>query len=347
MNLMNYADVIEHLKKKRRKKHLFLGNGFSMAFSADMFSYNAFSDFVAKTDDLLLKKMFEIVNTRNFEVIMSQLDVFQRLALEFEADDCFVNKISSTSSNLKKRLIDAISELHPEHVFKIPEDKSRNSANFFKEYLDGSDLEGNIFSANYDLLLYWVLMSNQSIITDSVDGFGRERIDDETPGEEPEYGELEWGPNKILQKIHYVHGALHLFDTGVAVIKEIYDGNYLLEKIQSRIEKKEYPIFVTAGDGKQKLEQILHNPYLDYCYQKLCLIKGSLVTFGFNFGDYDHHIIDAINKAAKQPKKSGRLWSVYIGVYSDDDVKHMKSIESMFKCQKIHLFDAKTANVWG
>ena len=127
------------------------------------------------------------------------------------------------------------------------------------------------------------------------------------------------------------------FDNGVAVIKEEYDEyNYLLQKISARMESAEYPIFVTAGDGRQKLTHIMHNHYLAHSYESLCTVKGSLVTFGFNFGGYDEHIIDAINRAARQ-KPTAKLWSVYIGVYSDDDRKHIEQIKAQIQVQGAHL----------
>ena len=70
------------------------------------------------------------------------------------------------------------------------------------------------------------------------------------------------------------------------------------------------------------------------------------MTFGFNFGEYDEHIIDAINRAAKHGRKApDRLWSLYIGVYSDSGKEHIEKIASKFKC-KVHIYDAKTARVW-
>ena len=51
-----------------------------------------------------------------------------------------------------------------------------------------------------------------------------------------------------------------------------------------------------------------------------------------------------IFKAARQDITK-KLWSVYIGVYSEDDKKHIESIESKFKC-KVHIFDSKTAKIW-
>ena len=343
MNLESYKDIISDLNKKKRTKHLLLGNGFSMSYDKDIFSYNALSNFINNTEDELLKKLFTIINTFNFEDIMRQLDIFHKLSAEFAKDKTLSSKILKARDALKNSLVDAISALHPEHVFKIPPKKSNKCAAFLKEYLDK---DGHIFTTNYDLLLYWVLMRNQGQLSNFVDGFGKEYIEKEEyePDFEPEFGDLEWGPNKEDQRVHYLHGALHLFDKGNCIEKEIYDGDCLLQNIKERIEKKEYPIFVTAGDGKQKLEHILHNQYLNFCYEKLSTISGSLIILGFGFGDYDDHIIEAINKAKKQ-KHDKRLWSVYIGIFSKDDLKRVESIKSKIKC-KVNLFDSSGANIW-
>jgi len=343
MSLVSYQEVVSSLNKKKRPKHLLLGNGFSMSYDNNIFSYNALSNFVAKTKDELLQKLFSIINTTNFETVMNQLDTFYKLASNFLEDKKLAKKILKARDSLKQNLVSAISELHPAHVFKIPKKSSHACATFLKEYLDN---DGHVFSTNYDLLLYWILMSNQDQIKNIIDGFGREYIKNENEeNSEPEFGDLEWGPNHVDQRVHYLHGALHIFDTGISITKEIYNkDDYLLTNIKKRIEDKEYPVFVTAGDGKQKLAHILHNQYLDYCYKALSTITGSLVVFGFGFGKYDEHIIDAINKAAKQ-KIPDRLWSVYIGIYSHKDEKYINSIVSKFGC-KIKLFDSRTVGLW-
>lgn len=149
-----------------------------------------------------------------------------------------------------------------------------------------------------------------------IDGFGRDLetdFDEEyVPGEDLEYSELRWGKYRDIQNVFYLHGALSLFDAGRYIVKEEYDSqHYLLENINKRIANKEYPIFVTGGDANDKMNHIMHNKYLSFCYDKLCCIEGSLVTFGFNFGEYDTHIIDAINIAARQGKKPATNYSVY------------------------------------
>lgn len=342
--LQSYSEVIKYLDSKQRTKHLLFGNGFSMAYDSGIFSYNALSNFIEKTNNDLLKQLFNTINTKNFEVIMQQLDNFVEIAKIFSKDRVLIDKITEAGNTLKDSLIEAVKELHPEHVFTIPEEKSQSCFNFIAGYLKKG---GKVFSTNYDLLLYWVLMRNETTL--AIDGFGRdlENPDKIIKGEDPEFSELRWGKHKENQSVFYLHGTLPFFDTGIEIVKEQYDTrHYLLQKINERMEKREYPIFVTAGSAREKLHHIMHNKYLSFCYEQFSEIQGSLVTFGFNFGEYDTHIIDAINKAAHFGKKAGdKLHSVYIGVYSDTDLKHIEKIKAKFKC-KVNLYNAGTASIW-
>ena len=324
---------------------LLMGNGFSMSYDPGIFSYNALYTFLSSQEDELLNKLFGAIKTKNFELIMQQLDMTIALLEAFSSDPDLKAKILSASHKLQNSLLKSIKELHPEHVYKMPEEKSSACAKFLQRFLESG---GSIYTTNYDLLLYWVLMRQG--VANPVDGFGRELENpvEAAEGKNQEWSELIWGPNKSNQNINYLHGALHLFDSGAVVVKEQYDGNgYLLENVSARLDEGSYPIFVTAGNGEEKLEHIRHNGYLSHCYDNLCEVNGSLVTFGFGFGRYDEHIIEAINKAAKfGTKKPPKLWSIYIGVYSDEDIEHIKSIEKKFH-PKVRLFDARTANVWG
>ena len=341
MALQSYQEVIAYLAQKHRQKHLLLGNGFSMSYDPEIFSYNALNKFIDKLNNPLITKLFNIINTKNFELVMQSLDNFCELANAFSSDQEFIDKIEEASDSLKHSLIDAVKSLHPEHVFKVSDDKSQQCASLLKVYLQDG---GNIFTTNYDILLYWVLMRNK--VPNAIDGFGREVEHLSYNEEEMEWSELIWGPNKPKQNVHYVHGALPLFDAGHRVVKEEYNGSFILENIKKRVAKKEYPIFVTAGNAEEKLSHILHNQYLTHCYDKLSNITGSLVTFGFNFGEYDDHIIEAINNACFfSDDRKGKLYSIYIGVYSANDEKHINKIKSKFKC-KVNLFDAKTAQFW-
>lgn len=339
-----YDGMMQALAKKKRKVHLLLGNGFSMAYDPKIFSYNALYNFVAALGDPALTKLFEAIKTKNFELVMGQLEMFVALLDAFESKEGLQERVRQASERLKQSLLDAVGSLHPEHVFKIPEEKVSRCAGFLNSYLATG---GSVFTTNYDLLLYWVLLRGG--VPNHVDGFGRELLNpiEAKHGEDQEWSELRWGPNQERQNIHYVHGALPFFDTGPDVVKEEYSGGaYLLENITARLQKGEYPVFVTAGNGEEKLERIRHNRYLSFCYDSLCKTEGSLVSFGFNFGNYDLHIVDAINKAAKYGTgRPDRLLSVYIGVYSSEDVVRIANIEERFQC-KVNTFDAKTVGIW-
>jgi hypothetical protein len=342
MSLMAYPDVLNYLDKKKRAKHLLIGNGFSIAYDPKIFSYNALSNFVKNTNNELLLKIFEAVKTKNFESIMQQLQISIEIIKALDKNSPLVLEIEKASNVLKESLIEAVKELHPEHVFKISEEESKCCSEFLQKYLSQ---DGLVFSSNYDLLLYWVIL--RTAVPNAIDGFGRETIDQghPVPSEEILWSEhLIWGKNRESQNIYYLHGALPLFDNGIEIIKEEYNGHYLLDNIKQRMDKGHYPIFVTAGSSEEKLNHILHNHYLSDCYDKLCSIAGSLVTIGFNFGEYDEHIIEAINRAASRDIND-KLWSVYIGVYSEADEAHIESIRDKFKC-KITMFDSKTAKIW-
>lgn len=343
MKLETYRGVLESMaRNKKRTFHLLLGNGFSMAYDAGIFSYNALHDFVSRIKDEDLSSILRVIETRNFEVIMQYLDTFAVLLDELGAEEAFKRRIETAGAKLKSSLLNAVTALHPEHVFEVPETQSRVCSEFLGTYLGAG---GSVFSTNYDLLLYWVLLRND--VDGHVDGCGRELLDPDVPEEEREWSELIWGKHRKAQNVFYLHGALPFFDAGATVIKEQYDTHhYLLRKISNRMEAGEYPIFVAAGDGTQKLDHIRHNQFLNHAYDRFCEIEGSLVTFGFNFGSSDLHMVDAINRAAKYGQKAdSRLWSIYIGVYSDEDRAHIEEIEGKFKC-KVHIFDAKTAPVW-
>lgn len=340
----NYSECLSELQRKRRQVSLLLGNGFSIDYNPSMFSYNALQTFIAELSDPVVNHLFQVVKSKNLEIIMQQLHVLSDLLDVFGEYSELKEKVATADQSLRNGLMDAVKALHPEHVFTVPEDRLATCFKFLEPYLAEN---GNIFTTNYDLLLYWVLMRGGCRA--HVDGFGYEleNPEEENPEEKIWSPVLTWGPNIDGQNLHYVHGALHLFDTGIEIEKEMYDSaGYLLQNIEERMSREEYPIFVTAGDGNDKLVQIMHNRYLDHCYTQLSSIQGSLVTFGFSFGEYDEHIIEAINIAAHHGRRSGdKLFSIYIGVYDEEAAEHIESIVGKFRC-KVRIFDSRTANVW-
>jgi predicted house-cleaning noncanonical NTP pyrophosphatase (MazG superfamily) len=183
-DLSDYQSIINKLNKRPLSKHLILGNGFSMAYDSKIFSYNALYDFIDKLEDKTLSKLFEVINTKNFELVMRQLDNFIEIAQAFDNTGDMVKALKNANKILQQSLIEAVSSLHPEHVFDIPDEESQSCNNFIQEYLSKG---GKVFSTNYDLLLYWILMRNNP--QSSIDGFGREHLNpvETKKGEEAQY----------------------------------------------------------------------------------------------------------------------------------------------------------------
>ena len=78
MKLETFQDVLASIQRsKPRPFHLILGNGFSMAYDSDIFSYNALHDFIQDSRDPDLETILGVIETKNFEVIMQQLDTVQ------------------------------------------------------------------------------------------------------------------------------------------------------------------------------------------------------------------------------------------------------------------------------
>ena len=297
-----------------------------------------------------IKNLFEVTKTNNFEVVMHELDTFISLSEKLGLPSEVGSRMKSLKDCLEKSLIEIIKEMHPDCVFNLSEENIQNCGNFIEPYCtDGN----SIISTNYDLLLYWVLMRYKPKSIDGEndktfsDGFSykfQEGLSEDDPGWIDDI--LTWNGSDN-QNIFYAHGALHIFDTGTSYMKEQYDGpngKFIMDAIRARIHNGGYPVFVTAGDANQKLNQIIHNGYLSDCYNHLKSITGRLVTFGFSFGNSDTHIIDALNEAAQG---RGKLLSINIGVFSDSDRRHIDDLiaQKVFRC-KVNTFDAKTAKIW-
>lgn len=80
MKLETFDDVLSSMEQNDdRDFHLLLGNGFSMSYDPDIFSYNALHDFITNLDNKDLSTILGVIETKNFEVIMQQLDTFSAL----------------------------------------------------------------------------------------------------------------------------------------------------------------------------------------------------------------------------------------------------------------------------
>ncbi len=102
------------------------------------------------------------------------------------------------------------------------------------------------------------------------------------------------------QTVFFLHGALHLYDTGTRVDKLRYNqaGTPILEQLDASMIRGHFPLFVSEGQSSQKLARIRSNQCLLDAYEALSKNDLALTVYGFKFGGMDQHILDAIARSA-------------------------------------------------
>lgn len=335
MSIKTFSQVLEECKKNGFKKNLLLGNGFSIAYNKEIFSYDKLFEYSDMSENV--KGVFKEFNTYDFEIIIKKFTEAHRLFKKYKPDNKIAEELLLEANNIKEKLVNSISEKHPNSQFEISENRIFNTLIFLSNF-------DNIFSLNYDLLLYWVLMNKNDLknkhpkikhIYDMNDGFHRN-------------GHLTWGYKKKLQNVFYLHGALHLIDEDIKIIKiENRENSNLISIIQSYLEANCFPLIVAEGSSNEKLIKIKHNEYLNYCYNSLSCIEGNLVIYGHSLADNDEHIL-------KQIAGNINIKNIYVSVHDPENNYETISEKALniFRKRidktplKLNFFDAGTTNVW-
>jgi hypothetical protein len=328
------------LKRASGRRHLLLGNGFSRACRDDVFSYSSLferADFKKLSTNA--RNAFDVLGTTNFETVTSALRTASKLLALYDRDTKLVKQLERDADGLREVLVTAIASNHPSHPNEIKPEQYAACRNFLGNF-------ESFYTLNYDLLLYWALMHEEErgpkLKAD--DGFRT-----------PESGEEEYVTWAIehtnAQNVHYLHGALHIFDAGAEIQKYTWvnTGIRLIDQIGAALERNLYPLFVAEGGSKQKLEQIQHSGYLSRGYRSFANIGGSLFIFGHAMADNDDHILNLITK--------NKVGTVYVSLHGDPQSAGSKSIiqkvEKLRSRRKRNIplevayFDATSAKVWG
>ncbi len=310
---------------------LLLGNGFGIAYDANIFSYKALFKSVDWSNAGRVQRVFEELKTWDFELAIRNLEIAAGIADIYELGDNAGATLRDDADFLKDALIRAIQETHPAHIFEVDPDRLKTTAEFLRNF-------ERLFSLNYDLLLYWTLVQPDTGLSGSFkDGF--RYVDDI----------LEWAdfPN---QGVLYLHGALHLFQENGRLEKIKYNpspGGRLIEQIASRIADGHAPLFVCEGTNQQKLNHIHSSKYLRYCFKTFQHTSGVLFIYGHSLSDSDQHILDAISQST--------ISHLFISLYGDPNSSHNQSIRHKaegiqlarsYPKLTIEFYEAQSALIW-
>ncbi|MET3075445.1 DUF4917 family protein [Pantoea leporis] len=339
MELISFSEA---LKKSgaQKKRHILLGNGFSIACKPDIFIYGRLFE-KARFDKLppSAKKAFNIMGTEDFEKIIKTLrDSSDVLQAYDGVDQSIVDQLLEDSEALKELLVETLATSHPSHPGEVSELQYQSCRRFLNNF-------ERIYTLNYDLLLYWTCMHcEEGKSPTSDDGFRK-------PADNYDADYVTWEPNNAHgQSLFFLHGALHLFDAGYELRKFTWVNTKerLIEQIRKAMSKDLFPVFVSEGTSKEKIERIRHNDYLAKAYRSFSEITGALFIYGHSLAENDEHFLGAI--------ENGKIRQLYVGIYgspdSNDNKKIIRRANKMALTRKRHtlevyFYDVSSANVWG
>lgn len=321
-----FAEVMTTLGEGERPA-LLLGNGFSQAWDRQIFSYHSLyekADFGDRDDTL--RALFERFDTYDFETIMKHLVGSEIVLGAYGADPQLLAHLQADQQALKDALIEAISDGHPDRPHAVTPEQYTAVRMFLARF-------GSIFTLNYDLLMYWARNQGElePLRYDTDDGFR-------------EYNR--WRGYGTRQAVHFLHGGLHIYDEAPFVKKHAYTafGATIIDQVRQNLDAGRFPVFVSEPTHERKRSRIEHHPYLNYCFQALRGVTGTLVIFGHSIHENDRHIFDQLRRSSIR-----RVFvSVYGDLNSDANLRTMANARTFLAAplRRIEFFDAASAPIW-
>lgn len=345
-DVMTFDAALDDSEKYSSPRNVLLGNGFSIDWRYETFAYRSlFDDATFSGLHVGKDELFGQLSTHDFEVVIESLSTAAELADLYGTEDPYIaDRFREDAQHIRNGLADVLAQRHPNRAQELTFEEVEHARAFLSNFR-------NIFTVNYDLLLYWVV----------------NRIEAGHPGVSKRDG-FEWltgdGPFDLIWKskptqgsqlIFYLHGALHYFraTTDRKLHKLAYSiSEPLIDQVRERIEGGEYPRIVTEGRSDEKVAAIERNPYLRHAHDHLRRASGVLFIHGMSLSPNDRHIL----KLVESP--DSEIEALYISVFGDpgDDANE----EMMVRARRIPrrrvaeggpaleiaFYDASSASVW-
>ena len=336
---LSFNEAVDRAGHAGCKKHILLGNGFSRGVHRN-FAYSSLYDKAKPHLSGRVKALFLRSGTSDFEKVLRQLNDGQWIAREYGMSPAGLMDMCDDYESLRNHLIVAIEAVHPARRADITDRVLRPTADFLRHFC-------SVFSTNYDLLLYWAILSASSMAgdVDFQDGFG--------PAPSGGQDRLVFLAREIPNGrfVHYLHGGLHLTTDGTDVRKLKWEAhNPILSSVRDNLEQDQYPLFVAEGKPSDKLKRIRSSSYLSWCFEQFRKIEGHLFTYGSALTDQDKHLWDAVAQNSK-------VKTLCVGIYGDVDTdenqqlvaraQSLSTVRRLGQPLNLSFYNSESASVWG
>lgn len=313
------------LKGASEKRSLLIGNGFSIAQAGGQFSYSTLLEKSGLQPGNSVRNLFDSLGTVDFELVMRALQDAAKVETAYGAPDR-ATLFGNDADAVREALIHAVRQVHPGVSFDIPQEQRDQCGALLRNF-------ANVFTVNYDLLLYWVILKMGGYTF--TDGFGL----GQTVGGFRTFSEI--GDCNTF----YLHGALHLFlGSKRETLKRIVTSGTIISDITDTIRtRQELPLFVSEGTALQKMTRINSVPYLRYCYEKLKCLTDTLFILGHSIAENDFHLYDAIFES--------NVKKLFICVHRpDENLQGTKERLAQFRERNnqiaVEYIDSATIKIW-
>lgn len=341
VDLMAFDEALAEAREVADEPHLLLGNGFSIACRPDRFNYAALLDeatFEQAEGDV--RSVFEMIGTTDFEQVIELLRVAAALVERYGGEPEISRRLVHDAEVVREALAETLAARHPDLPFDIEYEEYAAARRFLSAFR-------RIYTLNYDMLLYWAVMQDMDPPVPTNDGF--------TNPDDADADYVIWEPYMDFgsQRLYFLHGGLHLYDTGSEISKITWSrtGIPLVDQIRESLATGRYPLIVTEGTSRDKEGKILHNAYLNHAIRSFARIEKVLFVYGHSLADSDDHILRRIEE--------GKLERLYISLHGDPATpanqrivgraEQMRAARSgpRSKALDVRFYDAASARVWG
>lgn len=342
MDLLTFEEALEDAQDYAvgtTAPHVLLGNGFSIACRPDKFTYGALLDEAdltgASTD---LHALFGLLGTTDFERVIDLLELSAELVEAYEsADPGLATRLREDAEVVRGALANVLAAKHPDVPYDIDDDEYESARKFLSHF-------ERIYTLNYDMLLYWSVMQDGDPQPQRNDGFGNP--------EDESASYVVWDPYAVFrdQRVFYLHGSLHLYESGAELAKITWSRTQvpLVDQIREALDEGRYPLIVTEGNSTAKLAKILHSAYLNHAIRSFSMIGGSLFLYGLSLAQNDEHFLQRI--------ADGALKALYVSVFGDPDSPANRAVVAAAEALAtqrpatrplaVKIYDAASADVW-
>jgi hypothetical protein len=345
-------------------RHLLLGNGFGRSLDPVRFDFETLFEKAAFSDSI---QQFVSPDTTAQEGLGTYPD-FERTLRSIRDTEVVLDHLGVTvpdnlgdlETTIKNGLIKAVHAVHEVvgddgdvtgYITSFSAEQVLSCGKFLKHF---QSQKSKIFTLNYDLLLYRVLMElknpNSSLGSDMRERLSEEGIRLSDWGDALFRGEGErkcywqsWASSPS-PRVYYLHGALHLFEDSVNVYKEEGQGEGLLGKLDQHISAGQIPLFVSEGTSNRKRSRIFGNDYLKDCFEKLGQVSDNIFIYGCSLDGRDTHIWSQIDNTAS-------LGHVFVGYFGADEKDQIierikRSFPNKVGQRGVSVFDTSCINPW-